>query len=246
MGRQCKDYSGMQCGIWQVIERDYNPKSKSHETFWLAECQVCGNVTSVRKTDLDKNPRSCNNCKGVIISKELEKRGFLLHPVNIGDKFGLLKIIKKPYTKNKKVYCTCLCDCGNEIEVRKDHLLGLSHSRTISCGCSQRSSGELKIRDILNENKIKFEEQYIIPELSKYMKFDFAIFDEQNNLIKLVEYNGKQHYSPIEKWGGEEQFIIQQERDIRKKNYCENNNIPLLVIPYWEYDNITIKSLIEN
>lgn len=46
--------------IAMILERDKNPKSKSHETFWLCECQNCGAI----KTDLDKNPRSCNNCKG--------------------------------------------------------------------------------------------------------------------------------------------------------------------------------------
>lgn len=246
MSRYCKDYTNMQCGIWNVIERDYNPTSKSHETFWLCECQRCGNVSSVRKSDLDRNPRSCNNCKGFVISQELEKRGYSVHPVNIGEKFGLLEIIKQPYTKNNKIYCPCRCECGKELDVRKDHLLGLSHSRTISCGCSQKSAGELKVKSILENHNVIFKEQFIIPELSKYMKFDFAIFDSQNNLIQLIEYNGEQHYKPIEKWGGEEQFIIQQERDMRKKEYCKNHNIPLVIIPYWEFDNISIKSLIQN
>lgn len=59
-----KDYTNQIHGCWKVLERDKNPKSKSHETFWLCECQNCGAIKSVRKTDLDKNPRSCNNCKG--------------------------------------------------------------------------------------------------------------------------------------------------------------------------------------
>ena len=73
------------------------------------------------------------------------------------------------------------------------------------------------------------------------MKFDFAIFNEKNEIKLLIEYNGEQHYNPIEKWGGEEKLIIQQERDARKKQYCEEHNIPLLVIPYWEYDNINLE-----
>lgn len=34
MGRRCKDYTGEICGVWEVIERDWNPSSKSHETFF--------------------------------------------------------------------------------------------------------------------------------------------------------------------------------------------------------------------
>lgn len=75
-----KDYTNQIHGCWKVLERDKNPKSKSHETFWLCECQNCGAIKSVRKTDLDKNPRSCNNCKG-----QLTKSW------QIGDRYGLLE-----------------------------------------------------------------------------------------------------------------------------------------------------------
>lgn len=78
MGRKFKDYTGQVCGCWKVIERDYFPTSSSHETFWKCEYLNCGNKASVRKRDLDKKPKSCNNCKG----KQLEK-----YPINIGDKY---------------------------------------------------------------------------------------------------------------------------------------------------------------
>ena len=35
-----------------------------------------------------------------------------------------------------------------------------------------------------------------------------------------------------------EQFEINHNKDILKKDFCKNNNIPLLEIPYWEFDNI--------
>lgn len=76
------------------------------------------------------------------------------------------------------------------------------------------------------------------------MKFDFAIFDNEDKIQLLIEYNGEQHYTPIEKWGGEEKLAIQQERDTRKIEYCKNNNIPLLVIPYWEYDRINLEYIL--
>ncbi len=72
-----KDYTNKICGCWHVKERDFNPKSKSHETFWIAECINCGNVSSIRKTDLDKQPKSCNHCKG----RDLRSW-------KIGDKYG--------------------------------------------------------------------------------------------------------------------------------------------------------------
>lgn len=247
MGRNCKDYSGQICGIWEVIERDWNPQSKSHETFWISKCKTCGNIASVRKTDLDKNPRACNNCKGEVISQILSDKGMAIHPIKIGENYGHLTVIQKPYTKNNKMYCLCQCECGNKIEVRKDHLLGLNHSRTISCGCKSMSSGELKIKQLLEKYNINFKMQYCINNFSKYSLFDFAIFDKDNNLIKLIEFDGEQHFKPVDFFGGEEKYLLQLERDARKNKYCQENNLELLRIPYWDYDKIDLSYLgIEN
>lgn len=40
------------------------------------------------------------------------------------------------------------------------------------------------------------------------LRFDFALF-ENEKLIGLIEYNGRQHYEPIEYFGGTDNFIIQ-------------------------------------
>lgn len=54
----------------------------------------------------------------------------------------------------------------------------------------------------------------------------------------LIEYQGKQHYLPLEFFGGENQLIIQQEHDRRKREYAFSNGYEFIEIPYWEYDNI--------
>lgn len=59
---------------------------------------------------------------------------------------------------------------------------------------------------------------------------------EKQNL--LIEFQGIQHYEPVEIFGGEKQFKIQQEHDKRKREYAINNNIKLLEIPYWDFDNV--------
>lgn len=66
------------------------------------------------------------------------------------------------------------------------------------------------------------------------MKFDFAIFNKQGNVAFLIEYDGEQHFKPVEKWGGEEKFLIQRERDNRKNIYCKEKGIPLIRIPCTE------------
>lgn len=75
------------------------------------------------------------------------------------------------------------------------------------------------------------------------LRFDFAIFDNNCNLLFLCEYDGNQHYGPIifGDCSYEEAIIKYKElvkRDTIKNNYCKEHGIKLLRIPYWEYDNI--------
>jgi hypothetical protein len=54
----------------------------------------------------------------------------------------------------------------------------------------------------------------------------------------IVEFDGIQHYEPIDFFGGKESFIKQVRNDEIKNEYCLKNNIKLLRIPYWEFRNI--------
>ena len=58
----------------------------------------------------------------------------------------------------------------------------------------------------------------------------------------LIEYNGKQHYEPIEYFGGEEGLKIRQQNDKIKNEYAKLHNLPLVRIPFTE-KNITINTL---
>lgn len=73
----------------------------------------------------------------------------------------------------------------------------------------------------------------------KQLRFDFAIFDNNNNLIKLIEFQGKQHYE-INSF-----YISPKEHDELKRKYCKEHNIELLEIPYWDYDKIDINYLLD-
>ena len=53
-----------------------------------------------------------------------------------------------------------------------------------------------------------------------------------------IEYNGRQHYEAIDYFGGEKHYESQIKHDKIKANYCLNNKINLLIIPYWDIDNI--------
>lgn len=101
-----------------------------------------------------------------------------------------------------------------------------------------KSNGEWMIAQLLDKYDIAYCREYTFDDLTgrtnKKLRFDFYI-DELN---LCIEYNGIQHYEPIERFGGEKQFKLQQNNDYRKQEYCEKNNIELLIIPYWQYDEI--------
>jgi len=47
-----------------------------------------------------------------------------------------------------------------------------------------------------------------------------------------IEYDGIQHFKPIEYFGGEESFLSLKKRDKIKTDFCIKNNIKLLRIGY--------------
>ena len=69
------------------------------------------------------------------------------------------------------------------------------------------------------------------------LRFDFGLY-ENNNLVGLVEFHGKQHFKPIAYYGGEKAFDKQKKRDTIKVDFCFRNDIALLIIPYNDYQKI--------
>ena len=112
-----------------------------------------------------------------------------------------------------------------------------------SCPHCSASKGERHIAKILDEYKIQYKTQYWFDDcrIQLPLPFDFALFKD-DKLIGLCEYQGEQHYEPVDfankgvKWA-EKQFERNQISDNIKRTYCKDKDIRLLEIPYWEYEN---------
>lgn len=96
------------------------------------------------------------------------------------------------------------------------------------------SRGERIIEEYLKRIRCDYRSQYTDPRCKdkRELPFDFAIFSD-NSLFGLVEFDGIQHYKPVDKFGGFEGFEKTQYHDKLKTGFCNNNNIPLLRIPYF-------------
>ena len=138
------------------------------------------------------------------------------------------------------------CRCG----ICKNEFIALpakiNNGHITSCGCRVQSSGEECIENILKEYGIEFIPQYKFNDCKmKYvLRFDFAIFNNKK-LIGLIEYDGKQHFEPIDFFGGEDGFRQTQARDMIKNTYCQTHNIPLLRLPYTLSANIIKNTIYE-
>lgn len=105
------------------------------------------------------------------------------------------------------------------------------------------SRGEIKIEEILQQAGLNFTEEYSFPDLisssGRPLRFDFAVFDDNDNLDFLIEYQGIQHYLPKSKFGGFSGLRKQQYNDLIKREYCRKHNIILIAIPYTDENKIT-------
>ena len=72
------------------------------------------------------------------------------------------------------------------------------------------------------------------------MRFDFYL-PEHN---RLIEFDGEQHYVSNGGWSDKDNLALVQKRDKIKNEYALSHNIPLVRIPYWERDKITLEMIL--
>lgn len=95
------------------------------------------------------------------------------------------------------------------------------------------SRGEERIADYLDKKEIIYQrEKMFLGTGGK--RFDFYI--EKINLC--IEYDGEQHFKPVKHWGGEEALRKAQKSDLFKNEFCNENGIELIRIPYWDFERI--------
>lgn len=151
--------------------------------------------------------------------------------------------MKNRKEKDTKAYWKCKCDCGSVTTVSS---YALRKGHTLSCGCV-KSQGEEIIANILSQMNYIVKREYSFQDLKgarQNLRFDFALFKD-NQLKFLIEFNGEQHYKPIEYFGGEEGFKQLQERDLKKQDYCRIHGIPLIIIPYIDKNKLNLKYMEE-
>ena len=217
-----KDLTGKRFGRLVVTDMDWSQRPTK------ATCLCdCGNTVNVSSADLSYGHTQSCGC----LQKERASQS------NVKDWSGTVspsgvELIKQDHKNAKGQWLwACRCGfCGSDFIALPAKIM---NGHIISCGCKHMSSKEKIIEDILISLQVDYTKQYSIPGCKyKYkLKFDFAVFMDSEVFV-LIEYDGEQHFRPVSHWGGEDAFLKSQERDTIKDDFCKENNIRLLRLPY--------------
>ena len=231
------DITGEKYNSWTVLERVLDNSKKG--TYWRCQCE-CGTIKEVASTSLRNGASKSCGCQKAI--KARTNNGKFIDET--GNRYGKLVVLGRDEQlsiEKHRAQWICQCDCGNITTVSSKCL---REDKTKSCGCLI-SIGEENISRILRDNNIIYKSQYQVNINGIFYRYDFAIFNKEDNLIRLIEFDGIQHYDNKQKhWGHD--ITKTQERDKIKNQYALQNNIPLVRIPYIERDNITLEMLLGN
>lgn len=176
-----------------------------------------------------KRGQGCNECYGIkLLTIDEAIANFVK---THGSKYDYSKTIYK--NAHTKVIITCLIH-GDFEQTPNNHKNGNG------CPICCESNGETKIRVFLEDNEINFIPQYKFPDCKNILQLPFDFYLPDDNIC--IEFNGIQHYKPVKHFNGKIGFEARKINDKIKKEYCHNNNIPLVTIKY--NDNVLERLLV--
>ncbi len=208
---------------------------KGNEKPITCKCKNCGHIWTTITKVLTTNGAGCPKCGKEKATKketktidEFKKQLYSINP-NI-------EVIGEYINTHTSIKCRCKVD--NHVWYGfPANLL----NQSAGCPICNLSNAERKMLNVLKKLNIDYIPQYSINGCKYVHKLRFDAFDTVNNIA--FEYNGEQHYMPIDfggrgmKWA-EDQLKIIKNRDKAKIAYCKKNKIPIIIVPYWERNNM--------
>ena len=188
----------------------------------------CNKTYEVKPSNFLMGSR-CPYCVGIVkkTDKQFKQEVFDL----VGDEYKFLDTYVNTRTKLRVTHIKC----GKVYEVRPTDFF--EHNER--CPYCDSPKGELIINKILKSLNIKYEYQKTFGDLKDDRPLSYDFFIPSQNI--LIEYQGQQHYQPVDYFGGETTFKRQQNHDKMKVDYAKNNDYNLIAVPYTEDTFIKIK-----
>lgn len=222
----CEKCEGVKNQIYNYVKTNLSNDIILIKWYGAAEknefyCKKC-NRNFFRKIQLGSKMDYCPNCCTSNNKFTLEEA-----QINFNNKFGEeYQILKYEGQKGRSLlrHSCGFCFTCNIGDFKK------------SKGCpkcyKKISKLEQKVITFLNKNNYIYEYQ---KRFDDFKRFPFDFYVEIEGKKFLLEAQGRQHYMEVPVF---DSYELQKERDLKKRNYCLINNIPLIEIPYWEENNI--------
>lgn len=215
--------------VYELIGEEYTflEKYKGADNKIKCRHNKCGHEWQISPSNFLRGKR-CPKCSRNTL-KTTEKYKKNVHSL-VGDEYSVLGtyVDAKTYVQMRHNYCGYKWD-----------IIPNSFLQGTRCPQCAESKGEQRIREYLESKYINFQQEYSFDDLlgtgGGVLRFDFAVFDNDKKLIYLIEYDGEFHFK---KQYDNDNFEDLRIHDKRKNQYCRENNIPLLRIPYWKFGNI--------
>jgi len=203
---------------------------RKNALWYTCQCKMCGRISTHQLYSFLTTTCRCEGNGNRWTEEELKSK--------LLEEFGEEYILLSPFqTVNDKALFKH--SCGFIWSTTPGHLL-YNKTQCPKC-CRKQSKGCKLIAAQLTELQIPYETEKFLH--NSLQRFDFFFYF--NDQAYAIEYNGEQHYryNPFFHGSQIETFYKYQERDARKKQYCEENHIQLIIIPY-TYSNTEIKDCI--
>lgn len=199
------------------------------------KCKVCNNVWTTLPKVLISNGSGCPKCgKEKAIKGETKTHcEFVSEIAKVNPNIEILGEYKNTHRKIK-----CKCKLDNTIWYGYPaNLL----NKSAGCPTCSMSNSEREMLDTLKKLGFNIISQHTIDGCEYKSKLKFDAFDVDRNIA--FEYNGEQHYRPVDFAGkgeiwAKKQLKLTQNREMAKIEFCRKNNIPIIIVSYWEKDNM--------
>lgn len=229
------DLTNQKFGRLTILERAASTSQGMAQ--WKCQCE-CGNIVIVTGSNLRRGHTQSCGC----LQKEKIANTTKIDITN--HRYGKLTALEPTQERRgSNTIWRCICDCGQECFV---DINSLNQGKTSSCGCLSVSLGEFKIAEILNENNINFTTEQSFEgcrfeDTNALARFDFYV-----NNHYLIEFDGIQHfeYKNDNGWNNKENYQRTIQHDKIKNQWCKDNGIPLIRIPYTHLKQLSLKDLI--
>jgi len=192
----------------------------------LHKCLMCGCESEYTPNNL-LNGQGCGKCAN---NQRLTTEEY---KIILRSKNKKIEVLDEYISRGKDINHLCLI-CNSEFRACPANIISSKSDGCPSCKIS--SIGEKLISEYLELKNLKYTSQYKFETCRNIRQLPFDFYLSDHNIC--IEFDGRQHFEPVEIFGGEKEYLIRIKNDKIKSDWCLNNNVELIRISHLDIDKI--------